>query len=110
MPNLKIESKPKTILELYENHPERWTQRVNARTEKWGEVCRASDPRACRWCLWAAISYIYGMHSTKFFDSYYKLQITLGTYGLWGTDIVGYNDSSDRNHQEIVNLVREAGV
>lgn len=93
---------PKTVLALYENHPERWLQGTNARN-KWFEKCRPNDPAACRWCLYGAILLIYRQNSVAL----HKVKMVLLDHGM-SDNITGYNDSA--NFEEILNLVKEAGI
>lgn len=100
----------KTITELFENHPERWTQRVNARTQRWGETCRPTDPRACRWCIFGALIKVYGMQTDKFWGARQALEEVLQKYGLWDSAVTGYNDAQGRTFTEILDWVKEAKV
>lgn len=51
-------SEPKTIVELFDGKPERWTQGPPARDEN-GLATDLRSMKAVRWCLWGAYLRVY---------------------------------------------------
>lgn len=101
--------KPNTLLELFENHPERFTKRQNARTGRWGEPCRPADPRAACWCVYGAFLFVYGQGSKRSDQASQRLSATLRRYGRDGS-LVSFGDCETTTFQDVVSLIREAKV
>jgi len=104
---------PKTVTALFRFHPERWTQGTNARN-KWNELVRATDPSACRWCLYAAIIKIYGPQgfATNIFS---RFQHILSDWQqtdkrLQDISIVGFNDRPETTYSDIMRLIDEVSL
>lgn len=99
--------RPKTIVELFQNHPERWLQRCNSRN-RFGERVRPSDPSARCWCLFGAACYIYPLGASEIIR---KLERVLGLYyGKEFSSTVEYNDRPECTVNDIIAVAREAGV
>lgn len=97
------EERPKTVLDLFDGHPERWIRRITAK-DKHGQVTYGGSPEACSWCLLGAIYEIYPYHEVD--------NIKQKLYNQLGNDspIVHFNDSMDTTFDMVVDLVRKAGV
>lgn len=100
-----IEPKPKTVLELFEGHPERWIKRGGALDET-GDSCWGKFDRAVKFCLYGACKYIY--------DPTYKLEqrpkeITR-LYNSINDSVVEWNDAPERTFEEVLAKVKELGI
>lgn len=116
-----IEPKPQTVLELFENHPERWTQGVAARDANNGG-CETFDGCAVCWCLSAAIELVYAPPPGKlvagnckpFWTALEKVREQIENRYFFA-NIVDFNDGKRRadaptTFDEVLAIVREAGV
>lgn len=109
-----LNPKPETVLELFENHPERWIQRAYA-TNAEGDHVSPNEPKAICWCLVGAIRYIY-LYSgnqnyiesqNRYHDAQNKIEsIVFKKYQMDG--LLSFNDSHEFN--EVLDVVRKAGV
>jgi hypothetical protein len=98
-----IESKFKTVLELYEGHPERWTQGVMARDSGGDRTCVLSE-FATQWCLVGALRLVYGLTSKKYDPAWQKLKRVIGEDSYTAM----FND--EHTFEEVLEVVRKAGV
>jgi hypothetical protein len=90
-----------TLLEFYENHPERWTQGAFAR-DSLGVSVPVGDDLAVCFCLVGAIGKL-GLYDA----SAITRVLVRGGYG-YEHGIVDFNDSHTFN--EVLAVVREAGI
>jgi len=97
--------KVKTVLELYENHPERWIKHTNAKTI-WHETVRATHPQAVCWCLYAAILFVHNGTDVagKLRTAVFVLEQLFDERDL---SIVGFNDKPDRTFNDVLMAARE---
>ncbi len=93
-------AKPASVLELYEGHPERWTQGGSAFNAS-GDLVATCSPHAVCWCIVGACALVYG---TEFMG---KVRIVTEAAGMF-TD--HWNDHPNRTFDEVLDLVRRAGV
>ena len=103
--------KAKTVYDLFNGHPERWTKKAMARTDKGGE-CAYNSPKACRWCVLGAIYYIYPTSPTgnlssldKGFKMADKLRCVLPIL-----QITEWADSKSLTFDQMLNKIKEAGI
>lgn len=118
----EITPKPKSVLEFYEGHPERWCQGSSGRVNRDGDYV-GETAQACALCLGAAIGYLYDSH----FDAYihvlkrlfrHAFATDVKVYGFdraWATHesdpwIPLFNDAEGRTFEEIVQVCREARI
>ena len=93
------------VLDLLSD-PKRWTKDTYARREDGEPVCSRS-PRAVSWCIAGAITKCYPdaeyprMHSI-IFNILQKRNVELG--------IGGFNDDPRTTHDQVVALLKEAGI
>lgn len=85
----------KTVLELFEGHPERWTRHAYAMTET-GNITNPKSPNAISWCLMGACTLI-GVSFTPLYD-------------LLPDGITNFNDNPNTTFDEVLDLVRKAGI
>lgn len=93
-----------TVADLLAN-PDRWGQGHAAMDPTGNDVDIASKD-ACRWCLMGAIELLY---PDQFVEKCDAITACLRARG-WIDGIIGYNDEPTRTYDEIMDLVREAGV
>ncbi len=91
-------SKPKTILELFEGHPERWTTKAGAKDINGKGVDADSDKAAC-WCIQGAYIRVHG------FTQYMHDNSINYVSGLHT-----WNDAPERTFEEVLEKVRELGI
>lgn len=89
----------KTVLELYEGHPERWTTGEIA-TDTKGNSTGASDRNAVCWCLFGATFLVYGSEGSEKRSKLRELTPQ--------RDIIQFNDT--HTFDEVLDLVRKAGI
>lgn len=94
--------KPTTVLELFEGHPERWTQCTCARNAS-GGITGINSDEATRWCLVGAIKLVYGKRFPKPTDI--LREIIPGEVG-----ITKFNDSPSTTFDMVLEKVKEAGI
>lgn len=92
-------SRPKTVVELFENHPERWTKGSMAKNSL-GESVSISDERAVCWCLYGAFTYIYAFNSSS--NDFCK-NFPNGLVTTW-------NDDPERTFKEVLNKCKELNI
>lgn len=80
----------KTVLEFFENHPERWAQGDFGSVESGGA------------CLFQAIEDVHGDTAGEALE---KVSTILGK-----VFITGWNDDPERTHADIVEVCRKAGI
>lgn len=85
----------KTVRELYEGHPERWSHTVSQKG---------------RFSLFEALSHVYTLDSTAFNIAYDKINKVFDSYGITPSSIALYNDRIDMTFDQILALVIEAGI
>lgn len=86
-----IEPKPKTVVELFEGHPERWIK------SRW-----YNDDYTC-FCLVGALDFIYPDTESK--SVYDRIVKTLPT-----TSISSWNDAPERTFEEVLEKCKELGI
>jgi hypothetical protein len=94
-------TKPKTVLELFEGHPERWVKGSEARSE-YGHMCRPTHKAAVCWCLVGALSFVY-RNEVEHWQAMRRVFQFVKSIRTW-------NDDSNRTFDELLDLVRRAGV
>lgn len=110
--NVKI-IEAKTMLELFEGHPSRWTQRVNARPRRSSRRrLHATDSSARCWCLNGALIYVYGTDWTtgKNIRMWNKLWDVIQRRWPKAKGLARWNDQRNRTFKQVLDVVREAGV
>lgn len=112
--NYMIET-PKTVLELFENHPERLVKDPRNSTETAEGISLWDDdsPSVARWCLMTAIRFVYGEDMDGFY--YQRFCDSLGEEarldGCTGF-LIRHQDSETReyNFPAIIAKLREVGI
>ena len=86
----------KTVRELFEGHPERWSHKVSAKG---------------KWSLYEALHYVYGTDTTDaFVKAYVKIAKVFKQYGITPSSVALYNDRDDTTFENILALVIEADI
>lgn len=95
----------KTVAELLAD-PKRWTKNYSAR-DATGTPCMVEDKCAVRWCLYGALTKIYGENAQAFAKAIDALTRNnlIRVYS-----ITGWNDNEFRTHAEVLRVVQEAGI
>lgn len=96
--------KPKTVLELFEGHPERWTQFADARNER-NKCVAASSDQACKWCLVGALLLVYLDEGQKYGEMRRKVLVAADA-----SCVTDWNDAHERTFSEVVELCRKAQI
>lgn len=96
------ETKPKTVVELFEGHPERWIK-GNYGEDLEGIACLSKSPFACKWCLQGAINKVYADDADKRFNTNIKLRASVGMLFDW-------NDAPERTFEEVLAKCKELGI
>lgn len=94
-----IAPKPKSVLELFDGHPERWTKYVYNKDANGSPY--VSDNNAVCWCLSGAMIYIYG--NNKRWELMEKHETN-------GFNFVCFNDNSKTTFEDVLNKVRELNI
>lgn len=127
----EIIPKPKTVLEFYEGHPERWTQDPHGRVNRDGMPV-ADRKYACALCLGAAMGHVYlrddfgvyGLTHQPAFDAaeqrlfrmLYRHEVArMGFEEAWEARlgqpwIPVWNDFKGRTFDDIVQVCKEARI
>jgi hypothetical protein len=86
--------------------PARWTKGVYARDAN-NRFVTANDTAACKWCVAGAIIKCYGYEEEN-----RKLNILDGVLKKHGSEYnaISFNDATATTHEEIINLLKEAGI
>lgn len=123
----EIIPKPKTVLEFYEGHPERWTKGFRGRKDKAGNQVD-TNAEACALCLGAALGFVYCDPNGRHYDdsmqgaTHRLFRIARASdvrrdgfeeayEAVWTSPwIVFFNDKPDRTFEEIVQICREARI
>lgn len=95
-------NKPATVLELFEGHPERWTQGTFARDRNGCDI----DPEstgAATWCLSGAMKLVYEYETREFDDAYSRASKLID-----GNRCCAFND--EHTFKEVLEIVRQAGI
>lgn len=94
-------SSSKVVRELLTG-PDKWTTHYSAR-DKNGNPVDCLAPEACRWCVYGAVTRVYGGVGLD------KLAVCLRlTYG--GCSPATFNDAEGRTYEEVVELLENAGL
>ena len=99
-----------TVLQLFENHPERWCKGSLAK-DKYGNNVPFNCDNAASWCLAGSLYKIYGndyhQHTLNLIISqmFRKNGIAIGT-----ASTTGFNDNSATTFKDILTVVKEAGI
>lgn len=101
-----------TMLEVF-NNQSCWTKGTLAR-DATGNSVPFDSPDACKWCLSGAFCKVYGKHNANIFNSKFMkmVEVVKGrfpgnlNFGL----ITNFNDDRKTTFNDIVNIVREAGL
>jgi hypothetical protein len=125
-PSLVTETGAKSVLELYDGHPERWTQDAYGMVTKDGKNTDRRE-QACKVCLGVALGLVYYEPGTQAFDILNAANERLfrvlhapavAKYGFedayrnhtsnrW---IIDWNDKVGRTHEEVVQVCRNARI
>jgi hypothetical protein len=95
--------KPKTVLELFEGHPERWTKGAFAKNAN-GDCRMTCDPEAVCFCLLGGLTLVYG-YNLGTAEKAEQLQIPKGYTG-----VDDFNDAPGTTFEMVLEVVRKAGV
>lgn len=96
--------RPASVLELYEGHPERWTQGINARDVNGHSVTYPCNPTAVSWCLLGAIGFV-SQATTNSHAMTEKVRAIIGS-----VYVTQFNDDPKRTFEEVLDVVRRAGI
>ena len=88
--------------------PSRWTHKANARDAR-GYAITANDPAAKSWCLHGAMHHCYGYGTSKFSAAHARVEQLLDARRYRG-GLIAWNDTPGRTYDEVMDLVRRAGV
>ena len=83
-----------------------WTQGYFARDSN-GMICEHYEPQAVSWCIIGAIRAEYPNDFSQRQKCYNKLENILGS-GL--SSVVEFNDNPKRTKEEVLDLIRKAGI
>src|SRR5687767_14058754 len=107
--------KPATVLELFEGHPERWTQCGNMYATMEDkpiplEEVLANPDKPCKCCLFGAYYLVYGelFTQTNSFKIWQKVKAHFNTTS--SQVVFDWNDAPDRTFEEVLELVRKLGI
>lgn len=95
--NTKISPKPKTVVELFEGHPERWIQN-SAYTTDDGKFLPMEE--CTRFCIAGAIEFIYGANERSY---------NLVNHSM-SNSIFGWNDAPERTFEEVLEKCKKLGI
>lgn len=104
-------TKPKTVVELFEGHPERWTQGTFSKDAA-GNITHISSPHTMCWCLTGAIWFVYdnlefGNAVSRTTEAIKKLhhyhQDTIISLASW-------QDQPERTFEEVFAVAKEAKI
>lgn len=100
----------KTVRELLSD-PKRWTQNAFAKNSEGRSLGRFfAEEEACSWCLVGAVKHVYPTY--EWGEIYERLAKILGkqAFTLRSYVLGVWNDDPARTHQEVLDLVTEAGI
>lgn len=93
----------KTVLELFEGHPERWCKCQPA-LDKTGSPIYPTHPSAASWCLVGACHAVYGFGTDATARACKAIKKAVGDVDHMGE----FNDT--HTFEEVLEVVRKAGV
>lgn len=99
-------TKPKTVVELFEGHPERWTQGTFSRDAA-GNVTRVSSPHTMCWCLSGAIWFIYD--GPEFSKAVMRVAMVLDNHGC-DLGIAAWQDRPEHTFEEVFAVAKQAQI
>lgn len=93
-----IQPRPKTLVELFEGHPERWNKGYAYRQN--GECSFREEATSC--CLSGGINIVY--FGEKHTEAWKNLQKEIGF------DIISFNDSPETSFEDMMAVIKRANV
>lgn len=98
--------KPKSVFELFNDHPERWIKGANARNKYRERVSPSASDAVC-WCLYGAILFVHGYNE----ELIKAVRATIIAYmpNEPKGDIVIFNDRQ-ANYKELMDVVRLSDI
>lgn len=94
-----ITPKPKTVVELFEGHPERWCQ-IDPAQDINGYPCGPLESQAVCFCIRGAIMFIYGNPYAKVKNLLIENKISLAAW----------NDAPERTFEEVLAKCKELEI
>lgn len=114
-----MSDKPKTALELLSD-PNKWARGFYAYDSS-GLTCCGTEPQACKWCMVGALQCVYldrDAHNGEWTqeeldrldEMYAKVMDVLKRKYAFTGNMANWNDTPNRTHAEVLEVLQEAGV